>query len=133
MASSPGPPSFVPQKHARKPRLGPSQPSLLWETRHLAYPPQARTALTHYRQHLQDAGRRLEDAIRVREVELAEYGVDVDKRSSRDGLAAGRSRGRGRRSTVDENKERTMREMARVWREMETRLQEIQGDLNRLR
>ncbi|KAF2963066.1 hypothetical protein GQX73_g10507 [Xylaria multiplex] len=101
--------------------------ALLWETRHLAYPPEARAALVHYRQHLKDAGRRLEDATRVREAELADYGVDVPRRDS---LAGGRPR---RRATVDENKERTMREMARVWREMETRLQEIQGDLNRLR
>ncbi|KAI3329708.1 hypothetical protein F4824DRAFT_375138 [Ustulina deusta] len=104
--------------------------ALLWETRHLAYPPEARAALVHYRQHLRDAGRRLEDGTRVREVELADYGVDVDRRDS---LAGGRPRGRGRRGTADENKERTMREMARVWREMETRLQEIEGDLNRLR
>ncbi|TGJ79854.1 hypothetical protein E0Z10_g8911 [Xylaria hypoxylon] len=101
--------------------------ALLWETRHLAYPPEARAALVHYRQHLKDAGRRLEDAARVREIELADYGVDVERRDSPAG-------GRPRRSgAVDENKERTMREMARVWREMETRLQEIQGDLNRLR
>ncbi|KAI3317555.1 hypothetical protein HD806DRAFT_362864 [Xylariaceae sp. AK1471] len=110
--------------------------ALLWETRQLAYPPEARTALANYRQHLRDAGRRLEDGTRVREAELADYGVDVtqaninkrDKRTSLIGL-----RGRERSKTVDGNKERTMREMARVWREMETRLQEIQGDLKRLR
>ncbi|KAI0401777.1 hypothetical protein F4802DRAFT_600779 [Xylaria palmicola] len=112
--------------------------ALLWEVRQRTYPPEARAALAGYRQHLRDAGRRLEDAARVREVELADYGVDVgadeEQRaaasSSREG---GRLRGRGRRGTADENKERTMREMARVWREMETRLLEIQGDLNRLR
>ncbi|KAI0803698.1 hypothetical protein GGR55DRAFT_384019 [Xylaria sp. FL0064] len=105
--------------------------ALLWETRYLAYPPEARAALLHYRQHLRDAGRRLEDASRVREAELADYGVDVDRRDSQ--IPGERPRGRGRRATVDENKETKMREMARVWREMETRLQEIQGDLNRLR
>ncbi|KAI8625114.1 hypothetical protein F5Y19DRAFT_467345 [Xylariaceae sp. FL1651] len=94
--------------------------ALLWETRQLAYPPQSRTALANYRQHLRDAGRRLEDGARVREIELADYGVST-------------MRGRERSRTADENKERTMREMARVWREMETRLHEIQGDLNRLR
>jgi hypothetical protein len=110
--------------------------ALLWQTRQLAYPSEARAALAHYRQHLRDAGRRLEDGARVREVELADYGVDVtqadgdtrDKRASLVGL-----RRRERSKTADENKERTMREMARVWREMEVRLREIQGDLNRLR
>jgi hypothetical protein len=118
---------------------------LLWETRQLAYPAEARTALAHYRHHLRDAGRRLEDGARVREVELADYGVATQKvsshghnrRKSLDLLAAGGMlRGReGREHTrpADQNKERTMREMARVWREMETRLREIEGDLNRLR
>ncbi|KAI1361402.1 hypothetical protein F5Y08DRAFT_19628 [Xylaria arbuscula] len=114
--------------------------ALLWETRHKTYPPEARAALLHYRQHLQDAGRRLEDGSRVREAELADYGVDVDRRRDSVSLGGGGSGGgdqpratRRRRGTVDENKERTMREMARVWREMETRLREINGDLNRLR
>ena len=78
----------------------------------------------------------------MREAELADYGVDVDNSSSssrrRDSVLLGggdQTRGatRRRRGTVDENKERTMREMARVWREMETRLREINGDLSRLR
>ncbi|KAI2626881.1 hypothetical protein GGS21DRAFT_529623 [Xylaria nigripes] len=106
--------------------------ALLWETRQLAYPSEARAALAHYRQHLRDAGRRLEDGALVREVELADYGVALDTgvpQSSRDV----RSHRRGRSRAADEHKERTLREMARVWREMETRLQEIQGDLHRLR
>ncbi|KAK5635049.1 hypothetical protein RRF57_010761 [Xylaria bambusicola] len=114
--------------------------ALLWETRHRVYPPQARAALLHYRQHLLDAGRRLEDGSRTREAELADYGVDVNSKRRKSLTMAGGDNpqqprgGRGRRGTVvDENKERTMREMARVWREMETRLQEINGDLNRLR
>ncbi|KAI1734576.1 hypothetical protein F4680DRAFT_437947 [Xylaria scruposa] len=109
--------------------------TLLWETRFLAYPPEARAALVSYRQHLRDAGRRLEDTSRTREDELADYGVDVEKRAKREsGLGAKVQQKRHRRrTTVDESKERTMREMARVWREMETRLREIQGDLNRLR
>ncbi|KAI0966119.1 hypothetical protein F4678DRAFT_466909 [Xylaria arbuscula] len=112
--------------------------ALLWETRYMIYPPEARAALVHYRQHLRDAGRRLEDGSRVREAELADYGVEVDNNNRRDSLIAGVQgrlpRGRARRATMaDENKERTMREMARVWREMEGRLREIQGDLHRLR
>ncbi|KAI0545456.1 hypothetical protein F4679DRAFT_462263 [Xylaria curta] len=112
--------------------------TLLWETRYLAYPPEARAALSTYRQHLRDAGRRVEDTSRTREDELADYGVDVEKRAKREsttslgGSKVVQKRHR-RRTTVDESKERTMREMARVWREMETRLREIQGDLNRLR
>ncbi|KAI0855048.1 hypothetical protein F4860DRAFT_507760 [Xylaria cubensis] len=108
--------------------------TLLWETRFLAYPPEARAALVNYRQHLRDAGRRLEDTSRTREDELADYGVDIEKRAKREsGLGNKVVQRHRRRTTVDESKERTMREMARVWREMETRLREIQGDLNRLR
>lgn len=107
--------------------------ALLWDTRQLAYPPEARTALANYRRHLRDAGRRLEDGARVREAELADYGVasvrDTDAEKS-EVAAAGE---RGVWTAGDEHKERTMREMARVWREMEARLREIQGDLNRLR
>lgn len=111
--------------------------ALLWETRRQAYPPEARAALASYRQHLRDAGRRLEDGARVREAELVDYGVDV---SVSVGAGAGRRDSlllpaRERRGTItaDKNKERTMREMARLWREMETRLGEIRSDLNRLR
>ncbi|GAW22201.1 hypothetical protein ANO14919_117360 [Xylariales sp. No.14919] len=108
--------------------------ALLWETRRQAYPPEARAALLHYRQHLRDAGRRLEDATHVRENELADYGVDVARRDSVVGPSAAAGRPRRRTTaSVDENKERTMREIARVWREMETRLREIEGDLSRLR
>ncbi|KAI1815067.1 hypothetical protein GGS20DRAFT_364367 [Poronia punctata] len=119
--------------------------ALLWDTLHHLYPPEARAALANYRQHLLDAGRRLDDGARVREAELADYGVAVsvesealdksDRRASyQEYISGNRLRARERSKTVgDENKERTMREMARVWREMETRLREIQGDLNRLR
>ncbi|KAI1434040.1 hypothetical protein GGR50DRAFT_450258 [Xylaria sp. CBS 124048] len=105
--------------------------ALLWEMRQMVYPPDARAALVNYRQHLRDAGRRLEDGALVREVELADYGVAVDASSSASQDV--RSHRRGRSRAADENKERTLREMARIWREMETRLREIQGDLHRLR
>ncbi|KAI0394601.1 hypothetical protein F5Y17DRAFT_427409 [Xylariaceae sp. FL0594] len=142
--------------------------ALLWVTRDAVYPNEARTALANYRQHLRDAGRRLEDGARVREAELVDYGVDVDaisendnssattttndqttgitkanfrrqqdRRASLDALGVNRHQHRRQGSRAapppDPNKERTMREMARVWREMEARLREIQGDLNRLR
>lgn len=89
--------------------------ALLWDVRRTVYPPEARRALTNYRRHLVDARMRLTDAIRVREAELEDYGV----------VAVEGHEG-------DENKERTMREMARVWREMEARLDEVKGDLHRL-
>ncbi|KAI1087314.1 hypothetical protein F5B19DRAFT_78730 [Rostrohypoxylon terebratum] len=89
--------------------------ALLWDVRRTVYPPEARRALANYRRHLADARMRLTDAIRVREAELEDYGVVVVE--GHEG---------------NENKERTMREMARVWREMEARLDEVKGDLHRL-
>ncbi|KAI1134289.1 hypothetical protein F5Y05DRAFT_237279 [Hypoxylon sp. FL0543] len=89
--------------------------ALLWDSRSTVYPPKAQRALANYRRHLGDARMRLADAIRVRETELGDYGIPVVE---------------GERG--DEGKERTMREMARVWREMETRLNEVRGDLDRL-
>ncbi|KAK7949316.1 uncharacterized protein PG986_010202 [Apiospora aurea] len=97
---------------------------LLLETKGRVYPKGAGGALRNYRRHLRDAQMRLEDASRVRERELEDYGVVV-----RPGDAGGDGSG-------DENemstKERRMREMARIWREMEGRLEEIQADLDRL-
>ncbi|XXG98008.1 hypothetical protein Hte_004324 [Hypoxylon texense] len=95
--------------------------ALLWDARRSTYPPEARRALANYRRHLGDARMRLADAIRVRETALADYGVATS------GAGADESTGEETSS-----KERTMREMARVWREMETRLDEIRGDLDRL-
>ncbi|KAI1104827.1 hypothetical protein F4804DRAFT_173478 [Jackrogersella minutella] len=89
--------------------------ALLWDARRSVYPPEARRALANYRRHLNDARMRLADTIRVREAELGDYGIAVTEGES-----------------GDESKERTMREMARVWREMETRLHEVRGDLDRL-
>ncbi|KAI0834028.1 hypothetical protein F5Y06DRAFT_180397 [Hypoxylon sp. FL0890] len=89
--------------------------ALLWNARRTVYPPEARRALANYRRHLGDARMRLADTIRIRETELGDYGVST-------------AEGEG----GDESKERTMREMARVWREMETRLNEVRGDLDRL-
>ncbi|KAI1406840.1 hypothetical protein F5Y13DRAFT_176226 [Hypoxylon sp. FL1857] len=89
--------------------------ALLWDARRTVYPPEAQRALANYRRHLGDARMRLADAIRVREIELEDYGVSIVEGE-----------------VGDEAKERTMREMARVWREMETRLNEVRGDLDRL-
>ncbi|KAI0381702.1 hypothetical protein F5Y04DRAFT_255095 [Hypomontagnella monticulosa] len=88
--------------------------ALLWDARRTVYPPEAQRALANYRRHLGDARMRLADAMRVREAELADYGVTAME------------------GEEESSKERTMREMARVWREMETRLGEVKGDLDRL-
>lgn len=93
--------------------------ALLWDTRRAVYPPEARRALTNYKRHLGDARMRLADTLRVRQAELQDYGVmPVEK---------------GGQGGEQSSKERTMREMARVWREMESRLNEVKGDLDRLK
>ncbi|KAK8040196.1 hypothetical protein PG993_008607 [Apiospora rasikravindrae] len=96
---------------------------LLVETKGRVYPQGSGGALRNYRRHLRDAQMRLEDASRVRERELEDYGVLVRP-------------GKEEEDSDDENemstKERRMREMARIWREMEGRLVEIQADLDRL-
>lgn len=95
---------------------------LLVETKGRVYPRGAGGALRNYRRHLRDAQMRLEDASRVRDRELQDYGVRLGDEEGD--------------SDDDENqmsvKERRMREMARIWREMEGRLVEIQADLDRL-
>ncbi|KAK8107047.1 uncharacterized protein PG998_009060 [Apiospora kogelbergensis] len=97
---------------------------LLAETKGRVYPAGSGGALANYRRHLRDQQMRLEDASRVRERELEDYGV------------VSRSSGNESDDDDDENemsvKERRMREMARIWREMEGRLAEIQADLDRL-
>ncbi|KAI1861853.1 hypothetical protein JX265_009356 [Neoarthrinium moseri] len=94
---------------------------LLWETRATIYPPESQVALKNYRRHLRDAQMQLENKMRTREQELGEYGVHVSIEEG--GLGIGKA---------DEARERTFREMARVWREMEGRLKEIRRDLKRL-
>ena len=96
---------------------------LLAETKGRVYPPGAGGALRNYRRHLRDAQMRLEDASRVRQRELEDYGV-----------RPGRDKPGGSDDEDDEMsvKERRMREMARIWHEMERRLAEIQADLDRL-
>ncbi|KAK6844733.1 hypothetical protein PG995_014843 [Apiospora arundinis] len=110
---------------------------LLAETKGRVYPPGSGGALRNYRRHLRDQQMRLEDASRVRERELEDYGVNV-----RSGAGGGSDSGSVQGQTGIESdsedekemsaKERRMREMARIWREMEGRLAEIQADLDRL-
>ncbi|KAK8025274.1 hypothetical protein PG990_003097 [Apiospora arundinis] len=109
---------------------------LLAETKGRVYPPGSGGALRNYRRHLRDQQMRLEDASRVRERELEDYGVNV--RSGAGGSDSGSVQGQtGIESDSEDEKEmsakeRRMREMARIWREMEGRLAEIQADLDRL-
>lgn len=94
---------------------------LLWETRAHVYPPEAQTALKNYSRHLRDAQMQLSNKLRTRELELGEYGVAISPEEGGHGI--------GR---ADEAREQRFREMARVWREMEKRMKEIDGDLKRL-
>jgi hypothetical protein len=75
------------------------------------YNPEVVRALRNYASHLQDAKLRLGDAMNVVTSELESYGVGVEG---------------------EENKERTMREMARVYREMGIQMREVKADLERL-
>ncbi|KAI9898195.1 hypothetical protein N3K66_006555 [Trichothecium roseum] len=68
-------------------------------------------ALQTYSAHLRDARSRLEERIRGLEMELSDYGVGVDG---------------------GQNKERTMREIARVYGEMHRKIDDTNGDLQRL-
>jgi len=87
----------------------------LRDAREAVYTPEAREALGGYAAHLRDCQVRLREAVRALRAELGEYGVAVE------------GEGPG-----DEAKERTMREMARVHREMGRQMDEVKADLERL-
>ncbi|KAK4108583.1 hypothetical protein N656DRAFT_761274 [Canariomyces notabilis] len=76
------------------------------------YTPEVGRALGNYMVHLRDARGRLVEAVRGLKGELEAYGVKVD------------SHGVG--------KEKVMREMARVYRDMGRQVKEVRGDLERL-
>jgi hypothetical protein len=75
------------------------------------YTPETITALRNYAAHLRDAKIRSTERIRGLQAELGEYGVGVEGGDS---------------------KEKTMREMARVYREMSRQMGDVKGDLHRL-
>lgn len=75
------------------------------------YSPEAVAALRHYLSHLKDAQVRAAERVRGLQAELAEYGVGVDQ---------------------DGGKEKVMKEMARVYREMESQMEDVKRDLDRL-
>lgn len=75
------------------------------------YTPDAVRALKNYAAHLRDAKIRTEERIRGVKAELSDYGVGVEG---------------------GEGKEKMMREMGRVYRQMGRQIQETKGDLDRL-
>lgn len=83
----------------------------LWTIRREVYDREAVQALRNYGAHLRDARVRAEERVRGLKAELAEYGVGVEGA---------------------EAKERTMREMARVWQQMGRQMSDAKGDLDRL-
>ncbi|KAK4245094.1 hypothetical protein C7999DRAFT_34555 [Corynascus novoguineensis] len=89
----------------------------LWLARRDTYTPEATRALTNYANHLRDAKGRLNEAIRSLKTELEAYGVDES-----DGETGGATGG----------KEKIMREMARVYRDINRQMEEARADLERL-
>jgi uncharacterized membrane protein YccC len=83
----------------------------MWNVTNGVYTPEVVTALKNYAAHLHDAGNRTREAIRGMVSELEGYGVGVEG---------------------EEGRERTMREMARIYREMGRQVEEARGDLDRL-
>ncbi|QPC79791.1 hypothetical protein HYE68_010543 [Fusarium pseudograminearum] len=75
------------------------------------YTPEAITALRNYGAHLRDAKMRSDERVRGLAAELGEYGVGVDG---------------------GESKEKKMREMSRVYREMTRQMDDTRRDLDRL-
>jgi len=95
----------------------------LWLARRDTYTPEVKKALGNYAAHLRDAKGRLAEAVRTLRGELEGYGVGEGE-----GRGQGGERGRG----VKPGKEKTMREMARVYREMERQVDDVRVDLERL-
>ncbi|RBR10652.1 uncharacterized protein FIESC28_09358 [Fusarium coffeatum] len=79
--------------------------------RRAVYTPEAITALKNYGAHLRDAKMRGEERVRGLTAELGEYGVGVDG---------------------EEGKEKKMKEMSRVYREMTRQMDDVKRDLDRL-
>jgi hypothetical protein len=91
----------------------------LWVARRDTYTPEAVAALANYATHLRDAKARLNEAVHTLRGELAAYGVGVP----------------GEGGTVEGSKggkEKVMREMARVYRDMGRQVEEVRGDMERL-
>lgn len=89
----------------------------LWTLRGGVYTPEVRDALGNYAAHVRDGQRRLKEAIRSVQAELAAYGVDVE----------------GKGEGGDEMKERRFREIARTHRDVRRQIEEAKRDLARLK
>jgi hypothetical protein len=91
-----------------------------WTVASEVYPEKATRALQNYADHLRDSRLRLSEGIRGLKRELEAYGMgsgeglDEEDEASRAG------------------KQRTMKEMARVYRDMERQVAEVRADLERL-
>lgn len=98
----------------------------LWQARRDVYSTGTTRALGNYMMHLRDGKGRLREGVRNLTSELVGYGVDLDGDDGlpRHGGGVGREKEKG--------KERTMREMARVYHEMGRQVDEVRGDLERL-
>ncbi|GAB1312593.1 HAUS augmin-like complex subunit 4 [Madurella fahalii] len=93
----------------------------LWQARRDTYTPEAAQALANYAAHMQDARARLTEAVHRLRSELDAYGVGLP----RDGQGRTGDSSKGA-------KEKVMREMARVYRDMGRQVEEVRGDLERL-
>jgi len=97
----------------------------LWLARRDLYTPEVTRALANYADHLRDAKARIGEAVRSLKGELEAYGVDLEEEGgSRDNSEDSSGRRPG--------KEKAMREMARVHKEMSRQVDEVRGDLERL-
>ena len=95
----------------------------LWSARRDTYTPEARAALRNYAKHLRDSKLRVGESIRTLRAELAAYGAAAAK---------GGDGGEGREAAGDRSRERMMREMARVYRDVNRQIEEARRDLDRL-
>lgn len=82
------------------------------------YAPEAVRALQAYAHHLHDAKTRAEEGVRALTTELAAYGACVE------GIEVGGG---------DSSKEKKMREVARVYKDMGKQIEEVRTDLERLK
>ena len=88
------------------------------------YGPDAVRALGNYGVHLRDARARVEESIRTLEMDLAAYGVCIGVGHKVEvGMGVG----------GDPQKEKTMREIARVYQDMGRQIEEVRADLERLK
>ncbi|KAL2148880.1 hypothetical protein VTH82DRAFT_1566 [Thermothelomyces myriococcoides] len=82
------------------------------------YTPEAVRALANYASHLRDAKGRLNEAIRTLRAELEAYGLDEGDAGSENDARGGR--------------EKAMREMARVYHDMNRQIEDVRTDLEKL-